>query len=204
MKHYTHEGLVLRPGFQVTPGRAPNELYTSPPESIRAFLHAETFEGSIWEPACGLGAISKELKMHGYDEVVSSDLADYGYGQAGVDFLQTTTPMAKNIITNPPYGKGLADLFIRKSLEHISHTGGKVAMLLNLQSLCHPSRHHSYTKRPPARIYALDQCTCYPNGDTSKLPPNLQKQRYVWMVWTHDKALHTSFHWLTTEPYMEW
>jgi hypothetical protein len=33
-------------------------------------------------------------------------------------------------------------------------TGGKVAMLLNLASLCHPLRTALWQQKPPARIYA--------------------------------------------------
>jgi len=46
---------------------------------VRALLSVETFEGSIWEPACGDGAISKVLLAAGFD-VVSTDLIDRGFG----------------------------------------------------------------------------------------------------------------------------
>lgn len=83
--------------------REPFEFYPTPPEATRALLSVERFEGSIWEPACGDGAISRELEAAGY-EVISTDLIDRGYGTGGVDFLKTTEPLARNIVTNPPYG----------------------------------------------------------------------------------------------------
>lgn len=61
------------------PRRVPHDFYPTPPEAVRALLSVETFEGSIWEPACGDGAISKVLLDAGH-EVVSSDLIDRGYG----------------------------------------------------------------------------------------------------------------------------
>lgn len=85
------------------PKRAAYEFYPTPPEATRALLSVEQFDGSIWEPACGDGAISKVLTEAGY-QVVSTDLIDRGYGAGGHDFLKSTTPLAKNIITNPPYG----------------------------------------------------------------------------------------------------
>ena len=85
------------------PKRAAYEFYPTPPEATRALLSVEQFDGSIWEPACGDGAISKVLTEAGY-QVVSTDLIDRGYGEGGHDFLKSTTPLAKNIITNPPYG----------------------------------------------------------------------------------------------------
>lgn len=86
-----------------TPKRAAFEFYPTPPEATRALLSVETFEGSIWEPACGDGAISKVLTEAGY-QVVSTDLIDRGYGAGGHNFLKSTEPLAKHIITNPPYG----------------------------------------------------------------------------------------------------
>lgn len=86
-----------------SPKRAAYEFYPTPPEATRALLSAEGFEGSIWEPACGDGAISKVLEAAGY-QVVSTDLIDRGYGAGGHDFLKSDKPLAKNIITNPPYG----------------------------------------------------------------------------------------------------
>lgn len=85
------------------PKRAAYEFYPTPPEATRALLSVEQFDGSIWEPACGDGAISKVLIEAGY-KVVSTDLIERGYAKGGYDFLKSSTPLAKNIVTNPPYG----------------------------------------------------------------------------------------------------
>jgi len=63
-----------------------DHFYPTPPEGTRALLRVEKFEGTIWEPACGDGAISRELEAVGHT-VLSTDLIDRGYGTAGVDFL---------------------------------------------------------------------------------------------------------------------
>lgn len=44
------------------PKRAAYEFYPTPPEATRALLSVESFDGAIWEPACGDGAISEVLK----------------------------------------------------------------------------------------------------------------------------------------------
>src|ERR1700674_2084634 len=116
-----------RPGQ--SPLRVPFDFYATPPEATRALLSVEDFDGPIWEPACGQGAISRVLVNAGYT-VVSTDLIDRGYGTAGIDFLRETTSRAKHIITNPPYGGGVADKFIDRALALTCQTGGKVAMLL--------------------------------------------------------------------------
>ena len=71
---------------QPIPRRIPNEFYPTPPEAVRALLSVETFDGSIWEPACGEGAIAKVLLAAGFD-TVSTDRFAYGFGESGVDFL---------------------------------------------------------------------------------------------------------------------
>jgi len=63
-----------------TPGaRVPGEYYPTPDSAVSALLVVETFDGSIWEPACGTGHISRIFEADGY-EVVSTDLHDRGYG----------------------------------------------------------------------------------------------------------------------------
>ena len=139
----------------------------------------ERFHGSIWEPACGNGAISKVLVAHGY-HVVSTDLIHRGFGIGGINFLTEPASRARNIITNPPYGSGLADAFVRHALHLVEPTDGAVAMLVNLASLAHPMRHSFWTCRPPSAVYVLDQLTCWPNGVERGFAA---EHRYCWAVW---------------------
>lgn len=177
--------------------RAPNEFYPTPPAAVRALLSVESFDGSIWEPACGNGAMAEVLQDAGYD-VVSTDLIDYDYGTGGLDFLAERQMRAKHIVTNPPYGSGLADAFLRQALHLAKQTGGSVAMLLNLASLCHPMRHDMWLGHPPTVIYALDQLICWPCGDPSLATSSLVKQRYCWVVWKPGHIGPTTFGWLST------
>ena len=50
--------------------------------------------------------MSTVLAAHGY-EVVSTDIADCGFGTPGVDFLASRSVRegCRSIITNPPYGE---------------------------------------------------------------------------------------------------
>jgi hypothetical protein len=196
----TQSTYAFRMGPQIHPRRAAYEFYPTPPEATRALLSAESFDGSIWEPACGEGHIAKVLAGAGHD-VVSTDLVAYGFGEAGRDFLAERQPLAKHIVTNPPYGRGLADAFIRHALHLTKETGGKVAMLLNLSGLCHPIRHDFYVSNPPTVIYALDECICWPYGDPARATTSIAKQRYCWIVWRHDYAGATEFRWLSTREF---
>ena len=189
-------------GNRVASHRADYEFYPTPPEATRALLSVESFDGDIWEPACGQGHISRELEAHTY-RVVSTDLAPcWGYGISGRDFLAERQPLARNIVTNPPYGKGLADAFVAHALRLTRQTGGKVAMLVALQSLAHPMRHPLWTNHPPASLYILDDCQCWPYGDPSRARTAIGKQRYCWVVWDALKPHGpTVVRWLTTAPF---
>lgn len=182
------------------PFRIPNEFYPTPPEATRALLFVEQFDGPIWEPACGDGRIAKVLTEHGHD-VVSTDLHAYGAGVANVDFLKEASSRGKHIVTNPPYGSGLADAFVRQALLLTRETGGKVAMLLNLASLCHPGRTAKWQKTPPARIYAIDDVVCWPEDRYGPAPNYFKRHRYCWAVWTHDHNGPPQFWWLSSADF---
>ncbi len=110
---------AFRGGPSLSPHRAAFEFYPTPPEATRALLSVESFDGSIWEPACGEGHISSVLLEAGH-QVVSTDLIVRGFGEGRVDFLAQQSSRAKHIITNPPYGRGLADEFCKHLLPNSS------------------------------------------------------------------------------------
>ena len=185
---------------QPVPRRIPNEFYPTPPEAVRALLSVEQFDGSIWEPACGEGAISKVLSAAGH-QVVSTDRFAYGFGETGVDFLAERTSRARHIVTNPPYGFGLADAFTLKALALTRQTGGKVAFLLNLGSLCHSSRTALWQRNSPARIYAIDGVVCWPENHYGPAPEYFTRHRYCWVVWNPEHQGAPSFGWLSAEAF---
>lgn len=116
-----------------------DDFYPTPRETTRALLIRESFAGGtwsekcphVWEPACGDGAISEMLEhVVGY-RVVSTDLYDHGYGQTGIDFLQTTELLAPNIVTNPPFR--LLENFIQHAVVDLQCN--KLALLVKLAFL---------------------------------------------------------------------
>jgi predicted RNA methylase len=185
---------------RIHPSRAPFEYYPTPPEATRALLSVERFDGPIWEPACGEGAISTVLLDAGHD-VVSTDLVARGYGEGGIDFLAEREARARHIITNPPYGRGLGDAFVLKALELTRGNGGSVGMLLNLASLCHPGRHDLWVGHPPAVIYALDELVCWPEGRRELARSSTATHRYCWVVWKPDHHCPTAFSWLQARAF---
>ena len=95
-----------------------NDLYETPPCATRALIPFLDRDEAIWEPACGPGAIVRELRDEGF-EVYPTDLVDYGpdgVGIGGIDFLmeRPTWRRPSVIVTNPPFK--LADEFTRHAL----------------------------------------------------------------------------------------
>jgi hypothetical protein len=95
--------------------RKPNDFYPTPGYAIDYILDNVKFEGRVWEPSCGDGAISKKLIERGYD-VRSDDLNDYGYGNTGLNFLETND-VEDNIITNPLFN--ISTEYAIKALKHV-------------------------------------------------------------------------------------
>lgn len=144
-----------------------NNLYETPAEAMHTLLALEDFSPSVWEPACGRGAISRMLEVAGY-AVVLSDLVDYGTAdahgelQAVIDFRDTKPGEGEchDIVTNPPYGEAL-NSFIAHALR--VHRPAKMALLLNsnayfgfedpdrvfIMETCPPSRRYAFSRRLP-------------------------------------------------------
>ena len=104
-------------------GRNEADFYPTPPECVDALLSIWPVAGTVWEPACGDGAICRRLAHHGVASV-GSDLHDRGYGEGGVDLLAERAPLGDAIVTNPPFN--IAADFIRRSASF----GQPFAMLL--------------------------------------------------------------------------
>lgn len=88
--------------------RRAHDFYpTGQPEAIRGLLAKDEDAivgcGSVWEPACGDGALVKVIRAAGIP-CLASDLVDRGCPDAWVeDFFARPFAPARAIITNPPF-----------------------------------------------------------------------------------------------------
>ncbi len=135
-----------------------DDLYQTPPEAVHALLKAETLPATLWEPACGPGAIVRVLRDAGHT-VYATDLVEYNspdQDASGWDFLmeQQAPAGVEAVVTNPPFKVG--DQFVAKALQLCP----KVYMLLRLAFLesdkrtpildsGHLARVHCFRKRLP-------------------------------------------------------
>lgn len=158
--------------------REKDDFYPTPPEGTAALLRVERFDGPIWEPACGDGAISRVLEAAGH-AVVSTDLVDRGYGTPRVDFLMETRALAPNIVTNPPF-KMVAP-FMRRAL---ALSSGKVAMLLRLACLEGSERREIYDASPLARVWVFSRRLSMQRGGIP-VESTGGMLAFAWFVWDH-------------------
>ena len=182
----------LNGGFKPTMKRFADlsgaDFFPTPAWATHALIDNEIFQGDIWESACGNGAMSEVLERTG-ETVISSDLYDRGYGEAGVDFLSPTR-RSKNIITNPPYNA--AEGFVRAGLQAADN---KFALLLRLAFLEGANRKRTiFTDAPPSRVWVFsERITFYPAGAVQK---GSGTTAYAWFVWDKDASSGTELRWL--------
>jgi hypothetical protein len=151
------------------------DFFPTPEWATYALIDNEPFEGSIWEPACGDGAMVRVLETTG-NQVDASDLYDRGYGQPGIDFLKASR-LVDNIITNPPYNA--AEGFVQAG---IAQSRRKMALLLRLAFLEGGNRQRTiFATTPPARVWVFsERITFYPAGAIRR---GSGTTAYAWFVW---------------------
>lgn len=169
--------------------REKDDFYPTPPPATRALLKRETFAGTIWEPACGDGAISEELVAAGY-QVVSTDLVERGYGASAIDFLNERRLLAPDIVTNPPFK--LAEQFVRHALDL---GAGKVAMLLRLAWLEGVERKRLFDTAPPARVWVASKRLSMARGGIDTGRGGGSMIAFAWFVWDRSHVGATQLGW---------
>jgi hypothetical protein len=163
------------------------DFFPTPAWATHALIDNERFDGDIWESACGNGAMAEVLEQTG-ERVVSSDLYDRGFGEAGVDFLDARRRVS-NIVTNPPFNS--AEGFVRAGLEKSDR---KFALLLRLAFLEGANRKRTiFTTHAPSRVWVFsERITFYPARSVQK---GSGTTAYAWFVWDKDAASGTELKW---------
>lgn len=170
--------------------RERDDFYPTPPKATKALLSVEQFEGSIWECACGDGAMSKVFEEAGF-QVISTDLIDRGYGTSGVDFLLDYSTTADNIITNPPFK--FANEFVYHALRRSRR---KVAILARLAWLEGKERGKLFRNSPIARVWVFsERIPMLRNGD-EMLKGGGGMIAFAWFVWEHGYTGKPTLGWI--------
>ena len=181
------QGAVHISGYE----REGRDFYATPSWVTEALLRHVRFRGPIWEPCCGDGAMSKVLAAHGH-EVVSTDIADRGFGEAGVDFLACgNMPGAcRGIVTNPPYGEVGPDAaptrsplamlgFLRHALALTAAVQGQLALLVRLQWIAGQRVAEAMSAAPFAAVIVLThRIRWFDMGERT----NAAQHHHAWVV----------------------
>lgn len=154
------------------------DFYPTPACAIEALIRIERarIPRTIWEPACGDGAIARPLSAAGY-EVIATDIVDRGYGVAGVDYLKTAAPHGVDgIITNPPYR--MAQEFLAKAIKDAPYS----AWLLRMNFVESLSRLPFFRATPPARILVSSRRLPMMHRDGWTGKKSTSNQCHAWFV----------------------
>ncbi len=135
----------------------------------------------LWECAAGQGHIAKRLEYHGY-KVVSTDLHDRGYGEAGIDFLLAER-RGDFILTNPPFSASQA------FIDHALRLGVPFAFLLKSQYWHAQKRAPLFFKRQPQAVLPLTWRPDFLFGGKGGAPT----MECIWTVWGTAPAATTIY-----------
>lgn len=166
--------------------REKDDFYPTPPEPTRAFLHAEIDRlrdfGTIWEPACGDGAMLREMEAVGL-RAIGTDMVDRGCGAEILDFYSFTKNLAPSraIVTNPPFGECGWGNGKARWLKHALDTLGVdyMALLMNWGWPGAGGLGPFYAQHPPARVYLMRWKIDFTGQGA---PPMLN----AWFVWDRE------------------
>jgi hypothetical protein len=172
------------------------DFFPTPPFATRALIeHAlpvlgrtDLLDMVAWECACGEGHMAEPLAEY-FGRVIATDIHDYGYGEAPVDFLsEDTYHDADWCITNPPFGDKTVQ-FVLRALK-LARVG--VAMFVRLQWLETRKRYELvFRDHPPTLVcpFAERVPLCKGRWD----PDGSTATAYIWLVWIQGEAPRPPF-----------
>jgi hypothetical protein len=174
--------------------RERRDFYATPDWVTEALLQHVSLRGPVWEPCCGNGAMSTVLTANRY-EVISSDIADRGFGTPGVDFLacRDLPGGCRSIVTNPPYGdtgshtgqarSSAAMLrFLQHALALTASVQGQLALLVRLQWIAGRRAADMMSAGPFAAVVVLTRrIQWFDMGART----NAAQHHHAWVVFDH-------------------
>jgi hypothetical protein len=178
-----------------TSGERPlGDHYPTPDIAVEKLLEHVKFNGTIWEPCCGNGAICKVLKTKGFSDVIATDLNDWGYGETGKDFLKEDLRDVDAVITNPPYNVSLD--FAKRAVEATKKRQGKVAFLLRLAWLEGQKRKEFFESSPFSEVLVFSKRLPRMNRFDFDGEPSTSMIAFAWFIWDWKHQGPPTVHWI--------
>ena len=180
-----------------TKNRQKDDFYATEPKATKMCLeelkkHFTVSNWDVWEPAVGMGHISKVLEEDGINVVKKSDLIDRGINADIEDFLTTSDMNNSNVIfTNPPYK--LANSFLNHFFE-IAKDGDLYIFLGRIQFLEGKERRKIFDENPPKYVFVHSKrVSCWKDGIETK---DSNAIAYAWFVFEKGYNGDTIIKWL--------
>lgn len=166
----------------------------------RLFEH-ERFEGSVCDPACGLGRIVQAAQLAGFGRTAwgQDKVKRSPYCVRLADFLSDDFQgrWPDNIVSNPPFK--LSREFVAKAHKVASR---KVAMLLPLGWISGDKRSRWLEDTRRRRVLILTPRPSMPPGPVVEagLPARGGKTDFAWYIWERGYNGEPEFGWLRRDP----
>jgi hypothetical protein len=186
--------------------RNEHDHYPTHPFATYALLKYHGAPRKIWEPAAGRGWMAWELNrckrevfasdLYHYDNPVTSSII------SGRDFLKSKVDV-DGIITNPPYGKNMAQKFIEHSISLVPYT----AMMCRLTFAESNRRLKLFTETPPSNVLIFSgRFSCNEDRWDTEKKATSGMVAYAWWIWDNTKPFQGTFtNWIDTKSiYREW
>lgn len=174
--------------------RHPEDWYVEPAWVSERLFATESFEGGIWDAACGMGRITTAARDAGL-RAFGSDLVDRGGADSQRDFFSfRRCPFeAANIVSNPPFRH--AERFVTHGLGLVQR---KVAMMMPSGFLQGNERSRWLEHTPLYRVYFLSPRPSMPPGTVIKagIAPGNGTTDYCWMIWLRGYSGPAQISWL--------
>lgn len=167
--------------------KSENDFYITPKIAIEDIIKKELIHMdkniSILDAGCGNGIITETLKEYGFKNIYTLDLIkrdyplDY-YGDINNFHLDKQFDV---VISNPPYGRGIINKFVKKCLDFSKN---KTIIFSRWQLL---ETHNRYNLLFDKNGFKLCWIYLYSNRVACVNPNNLQASKsmmnYAWFVW---------------------
>lgn len=186
-------------GSNSSRGRVENDYYATPFDATRDILDRELLEGTILEPSCGEGHISKVIREYYPNaKIVSHDLIQredkFNMGVEGGHDFMLETERFDNIITNPPFN--IAKEFVEKALQLANK---KVIIFAKLVFLEGKSRREMFENTPLKTVYVFSR-RVGPMRNGEELDENGKPwgstMAFAWFVWDKDYKGEPTIKWI--------
>ena len=156
--------------------RLEHDEYETPPDVVKLLTDHVKFTGPILDPACGSMRLLNAVVLQTNLLCEGTDIA------LNIDYLAESRQWPGDVITNPPYHKGMADAFVSRAL---ATTSGKVAMLLQADFMFGSDRSKCLHQHfPPEVVIAVPWRIRFFIGASDERISS-QAYNHCWFVWNN-------------------